>query len=229
MDRQFERVVNVLGEEGLNKLKNSTVMVIGLGGVGGICAESLARSGVGTLILVDCDVVDPSNLNRQIEATAKTVGQKKTDAMADRIKDIVTDITIIKGDLRLTEENASVLFGMKPDYVIDAIDSFQAKVEIWKCCQEKNIPFIASMGMARRMDPTKIVETKLNKTTGDPMAKKLRYMAKNRGLDLNIPVIFSTEKPLDSNDGVLGSMMFVPAAAGLALASACVRHLTDNR
>ena len=229
MDRQFERVINVLGEEGLRKLNESTVMVIGLGGVGGICAESLARSGVGTMILADFDVVDPSNLNRQILATAFTVGQKKTEAMKERLLEICPDLNVVTVDLRITETNAEVLFGLKPDYVIDAIDSLPAKVEIWKQCQENGVPFIASLGMARRLDPTKVRETVLNKTTGDPMARKLRYMARNKGIDLNIPVVFSTEEAMEVKDGVLGSMMFVPSAAGLALASACVRYLTDKK
>jgi len=226
MDKQYERIINVLGEDDLKKMRKSSVMVIGLGGVGSYAAEGLARSGVGRLGLVDRDVLEYSNLNRQIEALHSTIGREKSIVMAERIRDINPETETVSYQLSVNANSLDELFEFNPDYIVDAIDDMNAKIELWKRCQQKQIPFVASLGMARRMDPTKVTQTTLNRTTDDPMARKLRYLAKQAGLDLNIKVIWSSETPLPSQqEGILGSMIFVPATAGLVCAKTCIYDL----
>ena len=226
MDKQYERIINVLGEDDLKKLRKSSVMVIGLGGVGSYAAEGLARSGVGRLGLVDRDVLEYSNLNRQIEALHSTIGREKSIVMAERIRDINPETKTVSYQLSVNANSLDELFEFNPDYIVDAIDDMNAKIELWKRCQQKQIPFVASLGMARRMDPTKVTQTTLNRTTDDPMARKLRYLAKQAGLDLNIKVIWSSESPFPSQqEGILGSMIFVPATAGLVCAKTCLNDL----
>ena len=233
MDKRFERVINVLGGEALGRLRHSTVLIAGLGGVGSYSVEACVRSGVGRIIIADRDVVEASNLNRQIEATAKTIGQRKTDVMEERMRSISPDLEIIKKDLSISSETVNELFEARPDYVIDAIDSTEGKLAIWQYCQDNGIPFIASMGMARRMDITQLYVTTLNKTENDPLAKNLRYLARQRGLDLKLKVVISGEKALpvtkdENGRTILGSMIFVPAAAGLICAREAVSFLSSE-
>ncbi|MBR2702464.1 MAG: tRNA threonylcarbamoyladenosine dehydratase [Erysipelotrichaceae bacterium] len=228
MNNQFERVVNVLGEENLARLQNSHVAVFGLGGVGSYAIEALGRSGVGTLTLVDYDRVETSNLNRQLEATWNTLKQDKTEAMAERLLSINPDIKVIKKKVFVDDDTVGKCLGEDVDYVIDAIDNMNGKLAIWKYCKDHDIPFIACLGAARRLDPTKLVVTTLNKTQNDPMARKLRYLARNRGMDLKVKVVYSTEDPLKMNEsGVLGSMIFVPATAGLICAEICIKEMLN--
>jgi len=228
MNNQFERVVNVLGEENLARLQNSHVAVFGLGGVGSYAVEALGRSGIGTLTLVDYDRVETSNLNRQLEATWNTLKQDKTEAVAERLLSINPDIKVIKKKVFVDDDTVGKCLGEDVDYVIDAIDNMNGKLAIWKYCKDHDIPFIACLGAARRLDPTKLVVTTLNKTQNDPMARKLRYLARNRGMDLKAKVVYSTEDPLKMNEsGVLGSMIFVPATAGLICAEICIREMLN--
>ena len=228
MNDQFERVVNVLGQENLDKLQNSHVAVFGLGGVGSYAVEALGRSGIGKITIVDYDRVETSNLNRQLEATVKTLKQDKTEAVEERLLSINPDIAVIKKKVFVDDDTVNQCLAEDVDYVIDAIDNMKGKLAIWQYCREHDIRFIACLGAARRLDPTKLTVTTLNKTQNDPMARKLRYMARNRGMDLKIKVVYSTEEPLKMNEsGVLGSMIFVPAAAGLICAEVCVKELLN--
>ena len=228
MNDQFERVVNVLGQENLDKLQNSHVAVFGLGGVGSYAVEALGRSGIGKITIVDYDRVETSNLNRQLEATVKTLKQDKTEAVEERLLSINPDIAVIKKKVFVDDDTVNQCLAEDVDYVIDAIDNMNGKLAIWQYCREHDIPFIACLGAARRLDPTKLTVTTLNKTQNDPMARKLRYMARNRNMDLKIKVVYSTEEPLKMNEsGVLGSMIFVPAAAGLICAEVCVKELLN--
>lgn len=230
MDRQFERVINVIGQEGLEILQNKTVLVAGLGGVGSYSCEALIRSGLGTIIMVDSDTVDESNLNRQIEATYKTIGRYKTDVMRERMMEINPEAEIHTRTVFIDSENVEDLFDMHVDYVIDAIDSQEGKLALYGYCQKNNIGIISSMGMARRLDPTKVRITVLNKTEKDPLARMLRYKARQLGLSLNIPVVCSSEMSMpmttdENGNRILGSMIFVPAAAGLAMAEYVMEQL----
>ena len=229
MENQFERVINVLGEENLEKLQNSHVVLFGLGGVGSFSAEALVRSGIGKMTIVDSDKVEPSNLNRQLEAVQTTVGQDKTDALKERMVSINPDIQVICKKILVDGETVVSCFDSKPDYVIDAIDDSEGKLAIWKYCQNNGIPFIACLGTARKLNPEKLIVTTLNKTEKDPLAKKLRYLARRGGIDMKLKVVCSAEEALPMNEsGVLGSMIFVPATAGLICRKECIKEIIDT-
>lgn len=230
----------LLKEKGMQAVSHATVMIVGIGGVGSFAAEALARSGIGTLILVDHDIVAESNLNRQIHADYGTIGKTKTAVMKERIKSYRKDCTIICHDCFYSKAINEQLFSQKIDYVVDAIDTISAKLELIQTCLEKKIPFISSLGMANRLDPTKITITTLDQTSYDPLAKILRSLVKKQRIYGRIPVIFSTEQPIVQNriinaDGKTrkakippASSSFVPPAAGLAAASKVVRDLCEN-
>lgn len=231
MNEVFTRVINLIGQEKFAQINNKSVLVVGLGGVGGYALEGLVRSGIGRLIIADKDVVDITNLNRQIIATQQTVGKLKTEVFSERIHSINRDAEVIEISEFINENNLDKLFENKVDFVVDAIDTMTSKIILWKYCQQHNIPLIASLGMARRLDPTKLKITVLGKTENDPMAKALRSMARKQNMSLNIPVIFSTEKPLEDSLSLktnLGSMMFVPATAGLMMAYYVINSLIDK-
>ena len=176
MEQADTRTKLLIGEEGAAVLKARTVCVLGIGGVGSFCVEALARSGIGRLILVDGDVVAPSNLNRQLMAVQETIGKAKTEAMAERIRQYRSDIEIRCVnrfyDASLNEE----LFCEPIDFVVDAIDTLSSKRDCIEYCLLHQIPFISSMGMANRLDPTKLTIMELMKTTYDPLAKVMRSM-----------------------------------------------------
>lgn len=231
METPLQRMELLIGEENLKKLKESTVMIVGVGGVGSYAAEALARSGVGKLVLVDGDTVAPSNLNRQIHAVFATIGKSKTEVMKERIESYRDDCTIIRKDMFYNEEANDKLFDVEVDFVIDAIDTMSSKLALIKYCKEHNIPFISSMGMANRLDPTKVECCDLMKTSYDPVAKIMRNLVRKHHIKGKIPVVFSKEKPsvqtkVINENGVTrkqkmppASSPFVPSAAGLAAAS----------
>ena len=227
MQSEFERTVTLIGEENFQKLQKATVMLVGLGGVGGYAGEALVRSGIGRLIVIDKDEVELSNLNRQIIATEGTVGQQKVEVFAQRARSINPDVQIIRHASFMNEENLEEFFHEKVDFVIDAIDTLSSKVALWKYCQDQNIGIISCLGTAKKLDPTRLQITTLAKTDTDPMAKALRQIARRREVDLHIPVVFSREEPINKSSEMLGSMMFVPASAGILCASYVVRQLID--
>lgn len=240
METPLQRMELLIGEENLNKLKKSTVMIVGVGGVGSYAAEALARSGVGKLVLVDGDTVAPSNLNRQIHAVFTTIGKSKTEVMKERITTYRDDCTVICKDMFYSEEANDKLFDEEVDFVIDAIDTMSSKLALIKYCKEHNIPFISSMGMANRLDPTKIECCDLMKTSYDPVAKIMRNLVRKHHIKGKIPVIFSKEQPsiqtkVINENGVTrkqkmppASSPFVPSAAGLAAASYAMNILLQK-
>lgn len=240
METPLQRMELLIGEENLKKLKESTVMIVGVGGVGSYAAEALARSGVGKLVLVDGDTVAPSNLNRQIHAVFATIGKSKTEVMKERIESYRDDCTIIRKDMFYNEEANDKLFDVEVDFVIDAIDTMSSKLALIKYCKEHNIPFISSMGMANRLDPTKVECCDLMKTSYDPVAKIMRNLVRKHHIKGKIPVVFSKEKPsvqtkVINENGVTrkqkmppASSPFVPSAAGLAAASYAMNILLQK-
>ena len=202
-----ERLIPLFKEEGINKLQNATVAVVGVGGVGGICAITLARSGFGNIIIQDFDIVEESNINRQIVANYNTIGKSKVDVLYNQIKEINPNCNVIKLNSFFDKDNLS-LFSYNIDYIIDAIDSFDSKCFLIENCINRNIKFISSMGAAKKLDPTKVEITKLNKTCYDPLAKKLRNKFKNN----NFFVVSSTE---NSKCEELGSYMGVVSTFGI--------------
>lgn len=215
-----ERLIPLFKEEGLEKLKKSTVAVVGVGGVGGICAITLARCGVGNIIIQDHDVVEVSNINRQYVANMKTIGEYKVDIMEDEIKKINPNCNVIKLNSFFDKNNLD-LFSYNIDYIIDAIDSFDSKCELIKCCLNRKIRFISSMGAAKKIDLTKISVTKLNKTSYDPLAKKIRNYFKG----FNFDVVSSTET---SKCEEMGSYMPVVNMFGMLAANHVIMKILED-
>ena len=241
MLHQFSRNELAIGKDGLDILKNTTVAILGIGGVGSFAVEALARSGVGKLILVDKDDIDITNVNRQIHALLSTVGQQKVDAMKERIQDINPDCEVIALKMFYTEETYEDFFAFKPDYVIDASDTIIYKIHLMKECLKRDIPIISSMGAANKMDTTRFKIADISKTHTDPLAKVIRTKLRKEGIHKGIPVIFSDESPIVPKEDITkvvgkqdadvrkakfppSSNAFVPSAAGLIAASWVVRE-----
>ena len=215
-----ERLIPLFKEEGIKKLQNATVAVVGVGGVGGICAITLARSGVGNIIIQDFDIVEESNINRQIVANYNTIGLSKVDVLYNQIKEINPNCNVIKLNSFFDKDNLS-LFSYNIDYVIDAIDSFDSKCFLIENCINRNIKFISSMGAAKKIDPSKVEITKLQKTSYDPLAKKLRNKFKNN----NFYVVSSTE---NSKCEELGSYMGVVSTFGIYAAHHVITQIVGE-
>lgn len=233
------RLESLIGAEALTKLKNSCVLVVGVGGVGSFAAEALARSFIGKIILLDMDTVAESNLNRQLLATLDTIGMPKVEVMKQRIAKINPECEVVALQEFYRKDNETCFEG-QVDFVVDAIDTLTSKMDLIESCAERGIPFISSLGMGNRLDPTKITITTLDKTSYDPLAKALRTLVKKRGFKKKIPVLFSSEQPIRktviiNENGETrkeklppSSSAFVPSAAGLAAASYVVRKLIEE-
>lgn len=206
-------------------ITNKTVVIVGLGGVGGYALEALVRSGVGKIIIVDFDVIDKSNLNRQILTNVHNIGLKKVDVAERRIHDINPTCVVTKIDAFLTKENIAELFNEKIDYVIDACDTVETKKELIRFCLRKNIKLISSMGTANKLDPTKLEIIDIRKTSYDPLAKIIRKMVKDEKIKEKVMVVSSTEQPIKTGTKTLGSTSFVPATAGLLCASYVINDI----
>lgn len=215
----LERLESQIGKENIEKLKNSTVLIIGLGGVGGYALESIVRSGIQNLIIVDADTIESSNLNRQLISLQSNIGEKKVDAFEKRILDINPNAKIKKIDQYITEENINLLFDEKIDYLIDACDTVPTKKLIIKQCINKKIPMISCMGMGRKLDISKIKVQDIRKTSYDPIAKKIRKMINEEHIKEKVMVVSSTEQPVTNTKKHISSNSFVPAVAGINCAS----------
>lgn len=243
MLHQFSRTELAIGPEGLEALKGSTVAVLGIGGVGSIAAEALARTGVGRIILIDKDVVDITNINRQVHALTTTVGQPKAELMRERIKLINPDCDAIALRMFYTEETYEKLFEYELDYVMDASDTIMYKVHLILQCKQRGIPVISSMGAANKMDPTKFQVVDISKTHTDPLARVVRRKLREAGVTKGVKVVFSTEEPKKPREDVTqrivpenapeirkarmppASNAFVPPVAGLIMVSVIVKDL----
>lgn len=224
MSSYLDRTETLLGKEKLERIQKARIMVIGLGGVGGTALAALYRSGFRHFVLVDNDKVDASNLNRQIMYSKKDVGELKTKVCKAKLTEFCGEIDVKTVNLYVDESNVRELI-KDVDFVVDAIDYVPGKIGIIKECLEKNIPFISSLGMAKRLDPEQVVQTTLNKTENDPLGKKIRYECRQRGLDLKkIPVVFSKENIIIDGPE-LGSMMMVPSTAGLIISNFIIKNV----
>lgn len=223
---KLERLELLIGNENINILKNKTVLVIGVGGVGGYAVEVLARSGIGHIVLVDPDVVEESNINRQLVALTSTIGKYKVEVLKSRIEDMGLGTTISIFKDFVTEENIDSY--LEVDYVIDACDTLLTKFSIIEKCLEKNIPFISSMGTGNKMDPSKLEIMDLKKTSYDPLAKRLRKLVSTAGLKGNIPVVASKEEKKVCGEHVIPSNAFVPASAGILCASYVINQIVNR-
>lgn len=224
-----ERSALLLGNEALEILKNKTVLVVGIGGVGSFCVEALARTGIGHLILVDKDKVESSNINRQLLATTETIDQVKVAVMKKRIQTLNPECKVDMYDCFYDCSMDEKIFSQKIDFVIDCIDSIKSKQDLAMACIQRDIPFLSSMGTARRLDPSKLEIMELEKTSYDPIAKRMRNWKRKNKIRNKIRVVCSTEPPRPVEAGKpLPSMIFVPASAGLLLASECVKKLINK-
>lgn len=226
LPKKFERLEKLIGKDNLLELSNKKVLVLGVGGVGGYVVESLTRSGIGTIIIVDNDYVDETNLNRQIIALKSTIGKKKVDVLEKRIKDINEDCKVIKIDEFITPDNIDILFNYDIDYLVDACDYVETKKSVIKECLKRNIKFISSMGTAKKLDPSKLQITDIRKTYNDPLARIIRKYIKDEKITKKIDVLSSTELPIKTEG--LGSSSFVPSSAGLLIASYIIRKLIKD-
>lgn len=232
---EFARTALLIGEEKLQKIRSSSVMVLGVGGVGSHCIEALARSGIGHLILVDNDTVSLTNINRQSIALHSTVGQYKTKVMKEKIRDIDPAIRVDTYETFVLPDNVETVFREQPDYVIDAIDTVTAKLAVIEYAQERGIPVISSMGTGNKLHPELFEITDISKTSVCPLCRVMRRELKARGI-AHLKVVYSKEKPVDTSGretgedpgarrSVPGSISFVPPAAGLLIAGEVIREL----
>lgn len=244
MDEQFSRSALLLGEDTIDCLSRARIAVFGVGGVGGYCVEALVRSGVGALHLYDDDTVSKSNLNRQIAALHSTLGMSKAQVMAERVRDINPNCDVQAIRMFYLPSNADQVDLSQYDYVLDCIDTVSAKLELICRCTNLNVPIISAMGTGNKLDPSALRVSDISKTSGCPLARVMRKELRKRGID-HLTVVWSTEEPRkpleqaitemplqsDTRPGSTarrdtpGSLPFVPAAAGLLLASVVIRDL----
>lgn len=225
----FSRSAAILGEEAMARLSSARVAVVGVGGVGGWCAEALARTGVRRLLLIDDDTVQPSNLNRQCPALTATMGSLKVEAMKARLLEINPELEVTALAARWTGNGPGDEKVFDADLIIDAIDSVDCKAELILQATEKGVPVVSSMGAALRSDPTKVAVKRFDKVAGDGLARALRARFKrlSRYPAAKFDCVCSEEPPIDCAPGaVKGSLMQVTAAFGMCLAAMAVKILT---
>ena len=225
---KFSRFEKIVGSDNLDLLQNKSVLILGIGGVGGMVTEALARSNVGTLILVDFDVVDETNINRQVIALNSTIGLKKVDVLEKRIKDINEKCNVIKIDKFIDDKNLCELFEYDIDFFVDACDTMTTKKKVIDECLKRKVDFITSMGTGNKLDPSKLVITDIRKTVNDPLARIIRKYIKDNKINSKITVLSSTELPIKTGDRTPGSSSFVPTSAGLLIASYIVRKFINE-
>ncbi|MEX1376422.1 MAG: ThiF family adenylyltransferase [Eubacteriales bacterium] len=221
----LSRLEILFGHENVQKLKNATVAVVGLGGVGGICTESLARCGIGRMYICDGDKVEPSNINRQIVATQKSMGKNKALALKERLLDINPDAEIFAMDRNWTEED-NFLKDDRFDFVVDAIDSVPQKIDLIAYCKENGINIVSAMGAGLRHHGSMFEVDDIFNTFNDPLAKKIRKMLKDRGVE-SLNVVYSKEKPMKA-ETTIGSVMYAVAASGLRLSEHVVESIIEK-
>lgn len=231
MNNPFMRSELLLGSEGMEKLAKSTVAVFGVGGVGSFAVEALARTGIGNILLIDYDIIDITNINRQIHATMKTVGLPKIEAMRDRILDINPNLNVTIFKEKYNESTKEMLLSPKYDYVIDAIDMVSSKIDLIVECKKRGIPIISSMGAGNKLNPTMFQVGDIYSTKVCPLAKVMRYELRKRNIEA-LKVVWSEEVPrsinLEGSDlrkAVPGSIGFVPSVVGLIIASEVIKDI----
>ena len=239
MSEEYIRTELLIGSEGMGRLRESSVLVFGVGGVGSHCIEALARSGVGHLILVDNDVVSLSNINRQSIALHSTVGRYKTEVMKEKIRDIDPGIRVDTHETFILSDNVEDVITGTEDYIIDAVDTVTAKLPTIQTALEKEIPVISSMGTGNKLHPEMFEITDISQTSVCPLCRVMRRELKARGIS-QLKVLFSKEKPVDTSGRTIGedpgarrsipgSIAFVPPVAGLMIAGEVIRELAGIR
>lgn len=250
---RFTRTEIMLGAEGLETLRKSRVTICGVGGVGSYAAEALGRAGVGHITLVDFDDICLTNVNRQLHALSSTVGRHKVEVMAERLRDINPEAEIVAVKAFFSADNATELLTPRPDYVLDAIDHFTAKISLITTCHAQGIPVISSMGAANKLDPTKIHVADISATRNCRMARSVRKLLRKAGIESGVNVVYSTEEhrelnpqasfcgtecicpnrgdqifSCDNRRVILGSVSFIPSIFGLTMAGVVVNRLLEK-
>ena len=236
----LQRSELLIKQEGLEKLKNASVLVVGLGGVGSFAAEFLARAGVGNMTIFDGDIVDITNINRQLPALHSTIGKHKVEIVAERILDINPEINLVKMNEFLSPERMEeILENTRFDYVLDCIDSVSPKLALIKACRRKKIKIVSSMGAGGKTDPSKVLVRDLSKTNNCYLAKQIRKRLKKEGITKGFRCVFSTEiqneDSLKLTDGsnfkksFYGTISFMPALFGLNAAAEVINYLVRNQ
>ncbi|MEE1503492.1 MAG: tRNA threonylcarbamoyladenosine dehydratase [Acutalibacteraceae bacterium] len=227
MDERFSRSARILGEQKMEKLNKSSVIVFGIGGVGGAALEALVRGGVGTVAVVDKDTVDITNINRQIIATSDNVGEKKVDVAEKRALSINPKINFKKYDLFYLPETAEEIDLAEYDFIVDAIDNVTAKLELIERANRLNVPIISSMGTGNKLHPELFEIADINKTSVCPLARVMRRELKNRGVK-KLTVVYSKEEPIKTENSVPGSVSFTPPVAGYLMAGYVINKLLEE-
>ena len=240
MLEQFSRTAMLIGEEEIEKLNNSKVAIFGIGGVGSFVVEGLVRAGVQNFILVDKDVVDITNLNRQIHATTKTIGKDKVEIMKQRVLDINPNAKVETYKEFFMPDSKTKILNKSIDYIVDAVDTVTAKIELVVQAENLNIPIISAMGTGNKLDPTKFEITDIYKTSICPLAKVMRKELRQRGIK-KLKVVYSKEEPIvpknlkekledkNAKKQVPGSISFVPSVAGMIIAGEVIKDLQKQK
>lgn len=223
----LSRTERMIPKEDVEKINDKSVIVFGLGGVGGSCVEALVRAGIGEIGLVDGDEYEITNINRQAFATTKTLGMRKVDACEERLPEINPKLKIKKYDLFVSEENIRDIDFESYDYVVDAIDTITSKLLIIREAYDRNIKIISAMGAGNRLDPTKFQVMEIEKTQNDPLARIMRKKLKEMGIK-KLKVVCSSELPIKTGDRTPGSISFVPPVCGMVLASQVIRDILKS-
>lgn len=223
----FDRIIKLIGEDNLNKIRSKTVCIVGLGGVGGYAVEGLVRSGIESFILVDYDKVDITNLNRQIISSISNISKYKTDEAERRILSINSNCRVIKLRIKLDVDNMDELFKYRFDYLIDACDTIVVKEELIKYCLGNNIGIISSMGTGNKLNPLELEIIDIKKTSYDPIAKKIRKYLRDNNINGKVMVVSSKEKGIKF-EGSIPSMVFVPATSGILCANYVIKDIING-
>ena len=222
---KLERLGLLVGENNLEKIENTKVLVLGLGGVGGYALESLVRCGIKYIIGVDYDVIDETNINRQIICTKSNIGKHKVDAFEERVKDINPNINFIKIKEKIIPDNMDIIISLKPDYIIDACDYIETKKELIRRCIKNDIKLISSMGTGNKLDPSKLKIMDIRKTNYDPIAKIIRKMVKDEKINKKVMVVCSDEEKVVDKIKEIPSNSFVPPVAGMLCTSYVINDI----
>ena len=222
---QFSRLEILVGSDNVEKIKNTSVLVIGLGGVGSFALESLIRNGIENVIIVDADIVDITNLNRQLMTFHDNVGLYKTDVWEKRIKNINPKCNVTKITEFITPENIDLLFSKKIDYIVDACDTIAVKKQLIRESKKRGIKLISAMGTGYKMDPSRLKITEISKTSYDPIAAIIRKMVRDEKIKGKVMVVSSDEQPIKSTSRTIGSACIVPSVAGLLCSSYIINDI----
>lgn len=225
----FDRTIALIGKDNLDKIKNSSILIIGAGGVGGYAIETLIRSGIENITLVDYDKIDISNINRQIIAKESNIGKSKVEEWKKRILEINNNVNVTIIKEKITKDNIDILFNKKYNYIIDACDTVIVKKILIKKCKEKNIKLLTICGMGKKINPSLVKICDIKDTEYDPIAKELRKYIRDNHIKGKIPCIFSNEKPITNDKKIIASMTPVPAVAGIYAAYYIINNIIQEK